>query len=405
MNRVRRYLAAYHPMVHVLLAGTAFITLSNSMSMPFLAIYLREATGLDYADIGVVIGAGALAATMGGFVGGVLSDVFGRTRLMIGSLLLLAATYAGLVLTIDPLLLLFLNIGKGLGASFFATISKALMGDVTPQEKRYRVFANRYLANNIGFSLGPLLGALLGISGDASGFYLTAGAYLIYAAALMLLLRRCRVQPLEEAGAERISAGSAWRVLRRDGVLLLFLLGSICLTTVHGQMSVPLSQYLKERFADGVVLFALLMSINGVTVIAAQIPLTRWAERFSLFQRIVLGSSLFAAGEVGFAFSTGWTGFIVSMIVFTAGEILVVPAEFAQLDEITPPGMRGTYYGAQSFSELGSFLGPWLSGMLLSAYGGTVMFLAMAAIAAGSLLFFAQGRLLYRRRSRAAASI
>jgi hypothetical protein len=44
---------------------------------------------------------------------------------------------------------------------------------------------------------------------------------------------------------------------------------------------------------------------------------------------------------------------IAAMIVFTLGEILIIPAEYAQIDQIAPPRMRGTYYGAQSVSELG----------------------------------------------------
>jgi MFS family permease len=140
-----------------------------------------------------------------------------------------------------------------------------------------------------------------------------------------------------------------------------------------------------------------------MTVLLAQVPLTRWAEKLSLFRRIALGGLLLAAGEVGFAFSAGWIGFILAMVIFTLGEILVIPAEYAQIDQITPAGMRGTYYGAQSFSELGNFIGPWLGGILLSFYGGKTMFLAMALISLASLLFYRKGRQLYEARLKQAA--
>lgn len=77
---------------------------------------------------------------------------------------------------------------------------------------------------------------------------------------------------------------------------------------------------------------------------------------------------------------------------------MIVPAEYAQIDQITPPSMRGTYYGAQSVSELGSFLGPWAGGMVLSAYGGPVMFLVMAVLAMVSIVFYWLGRRLYDKR-------
>jgi predicted MFS family arabinose efflux permease len=87
------------------------------------------------------------------------------------------------------------------------------------------------------------------------------------------------------------------------------------------------------------------------------------------------------------------------MIVFTLGEILIVPAEYAQIDQISPANMRGTYYGAQSVSELGSFLGPWAGGMILSAYGGPAMFLVMAGCALVSLVFYWMGRVIHDRKN------
>ncbi|GED03344.1 MFS transporter [Bacillus atrophaeus] len=397
MNKLRKYFQAYHPIVHIMMLGTVFISLTSSMSIPFLAIYLSETSQLDFATIGLIIGAGPLAGTFCGFIGGFLSDFFGRRRLMIISLLVLAIVFIGFVYIESPLFLLFLSILRGVSTSFFNTISKALIGDLTPEDQRFRVFSTRYSAMNLGFSIGPMVGAFLGIGGSSITFLLTSSVYLVYSIILVFLFQSFSVQQNTELNAERISLAQAWNVVRSDKVLFFFILGGIMLTTVHGQISVPLSQYLKENIVDGVKLFGLLMSINGVTVIILQVPLTRWSEKFSIFHRIILGSSLLTLGAVGFAFSAGWAGFILSMIIFTLAEILLVPAEYTQIDQITPHGMRGTYYGAQSFSEFGNFLGPWIGGILLSAYGGTTMFLTLGAISIASLFFFSKGRKLVRR--------
>ncbi|MFY0543601.1 MDR family MFS transporter [Brevibacillus sp. H7] len=400
MKEWRGYLQAYHPIVQLLMAGTVFVTLTSSMSMPFLAIYLSETTRLGIPAIGLIIGAGPLAATIGGFVGGVLSDLLGRQKLMILSLLGLAIACIGFVSTANPAALLIISVLRGLAGSFFGTISKALMGDLTPEEKRFRVFSNRYMAINLGFSIGPMVGAFLGIGGSSFAFALAAAVYVVYAIALILCFRAFRVKEAMSGDREEaVTVSRIWQVLRRDTVLFLFTIGGVLLMTVHGQMSVTLSQYLTDNLSDGVKLFGLLMSLNGITVFLVQVPLTRWSERLSLFKRIVLGSMLLALGEIGFATSAGWSGFIVAMVIFTLGEILIVPAEYAQVDQITPQGMRGTYYGAQSFGEFGSFLGPWAGGMILSVYGGPAMFTTMAVIAVASLYFFWKGRKLHRLRA------
>lgn len=398
MNRLSGYIHSFHPMVHVLMIGTVFTFLTSSMSMPFLAIYLHQTAHLDAATIGLIIGAGPLASTLGGFIGGVLSDFFGRQRLMLLSLLILALVFAGFVYTSNPYLLLGLSVLRGLAGAFFTTISKALMGDLTPEQLRFRMFANRYFAINLGFSIGPMVGALLGIGGSTITFFLTACMYLLYLLSLLFFFHRLNVQENHHPTEEKLTVARSWSVIRSDRVLLLFLIGSILLTTVHGQMSVTLSQYLESHIEEGVKLFGVLMSLSGFTVILMQIPFTRWTERFTLFQRMVLGCSLFAAGEVGFALSTGWVGFILAMFIFTCGEIIVVPSEYAQLDQITPQGMRGTYYGAQGFSELGSFLGPWIGGMIMTKYSGPSMFLFMAVLAIVSLIFYGKGRQIAKRK-------
>ncbi|MBE9917891.1 MFS transporter [Paenibacillus donghaensis] len=404
MKKLKCYLKEYHPIVHSLIFGTVLISLTSSMSLPFLAIYLSGFKELSFSKIGFIIGVGSLAGTFCGLIGGVLSDFIGRNKLLILSLLGLGVAFIGFISTSNLGLLISFSIVRGVSQAFFGTISKALMADFTPESKRFRMFSNRYFASNLGFAAGPVIGALLGIGGNMIAFVLTSVIYFGYALSLMMMLKSVpnSGSKAEVHDEERIHPSLLWKVLRSDVPLLLFIIGGILLTTVHGQMSVTLSQYLQDHFMDGVTLFALLMSLNGVTVILFQLPLSRWSERYSLFHRILLGCILFACGEIGFAFSSNWALFIVSMFIFTLGEILVIPAEYAQVDEITPNELRGTYYGAQSLNEFGNFLGPWFGGVLLTRYNGTVMFLFMGCISLVSVYFFFAGKRRYNKKTKSA---
>lgn len=401
MVRFSEYVKAYHPLVHLLAIGTVLISLTSSMSLTFLPIYLMDTARLDPVTVGFIVGAGALTATFGGFLGGTLSDFIGRNRLILLSLLILGGVFLGFIYTGNPFALFLLTILRGIFSSFFLTISKALMGDLTSKEKRFRVFSNRYMAGNIGYSIGPVIGAFLGVAGTSIAFLLTAWIYFGYFLSLALFIRFYQMKEKEASASENASMSQAWAIFRKDRALLLFIIGSIFLTAVHGEMSVTLSQHLKMNITEGVQLFGYLMSINGITVILTQVFITRWSERLGLFQRIALGSLLFAIGEIGFAYSASWTGFIFFMIVFTFGEILIIPSEFAQIDEITPPGMRGMYYGAQSFSEMGNFIGPWFGGILFVSFGGKTMFLAMALFCLIGVVFYAWGRRVHLMKKQA----
>ncbi|HYK74895.1 MAG TPA: MFS transporter, partial [Pseudoneobacillus sp.] len=240
------YRKAHHPMVHLMMLGTILISLTNSMSVVYLPIYLLSTSNMNPVTIATIVGAGALTATIGGFLGGTLSDFIGRNRLLLVSLLVMAFVFIGFLYMNDPVLLFILNILRGLFSSFFSTVSKALMADLTPKEMRFRVFSNRYMAGNIGYSIGPIIGTMFGIAGNNLAFIFSAGIYFIYFLLMFFFIQVYKGIEIQNPMEEQVSISQAWKVFRNDKVLLLFIIGSVLLTAVHGEMSVTLSQYLEK---------------------------------------------------------------------------------------------------------------------------------------------------------------
>lgn len=398
LNQIRSLLAAYHPIVHSLLIGTVLARAAASMSMPFLAIYLASHTGMNEVMIGLTVGASWLAGAFGGFFGGALSDLFGRRRVMLAALYVWALVFYGFAIGEHPLFFLLLSIMGGVCRAIYEPVSQALMADLTEPEKRLRVFSLRYLCINLGVAVGPLLGAYLALRGDALPFYVTAVVYLAYAVSIQAMLRYLGIQELEEQSKEDVTFGQIWHAVWRDVALCLFLLGGTLISIGYSQMTVTLSQYLAAEMVDGVRLFAVLMSTSAITVIVLQYPLTRWVEKRSPLFNVVVGVCFYALGLVGFAVSFNWTLFILSMVVFTLGEILSFPASNLLIDRLAPAGMRGAYFGAQSLTNLGHFFGPALGGLFLASYGGPIMFMIMAGISLFSIVFYWGGQRQYNRR-------
>lgn len=61
MGKLREFYKSFHPIVHTLLLGIILVSVARGMSIPFLAIYLAKTTDLDPAQIGLIIGVGAIA--------------------------------------------------------------------------------------------------------------------------------------------------------------------------------------------------------------------------------------------------------------------------------------------------------------------------------------------------------
>ncbi|MFD2614295.1 MDR family MFS transporter [Paenibacillus gansuensis] len=398
MKKLSNPLKGFHPIVQMLLAGTVFARAASSMSLPFLAIYLAKYTDMDPFMIGLTIGLGSLAGTLGGFFGGHLSDRFGRRLVMLSAVYLWGIVFIGFAFSTAAWLLALLNILNGLCRSWYEPVSQALMADITEKEKRFKVFSLRYMAINIGVSVGPLMGAAFALVNGKLPWLVTGVFYLMYAVTLQLLLNRFGIRDIEGEKKEGASLKAAWNVIRLDKAFRYLTLGNILVAIGYSQMTSTLSQFIGDHFRDGTALFAWMMSINAITVIVFQLPMAKWAEKRTPLMAIAVGNLFYALGDVGYAFSSSWWAMILSMIVFTWGEILTFPAGTVLVDRIAPEGMRGTYYGAQQFSSLGHFAGPWLGGFLLQGYGGPTLFIAVAVISVVSILFYRSGERIQERK-------
>ncbi|MCR2806573.1 MDR family MFS transporter [Paenibacillus soyae] len=381
----------FHPIVNVLLAGTIFARIASSMSLPFLAIYLIAATDMSPTMVGAIVGIGSLAGMLGGFFGGHLSDRFGRRVVMLAAIYMWGFVFLGFAFTGLPVIFALLNAINGLCRSFYEPVSQALMADLTEKEKRFSVFSLRYMAINIGVAVGPLLGTLFAAMSGRLPWIITGCIYLAYGLLLHLLLQKFGIRRIEGEKKEPVTMAQSWNVIRRDRAFRYFIIGGIVTAIGYSQMTSTLSQFIDEGFANGVELFAWMMSVNAIVVVAFQIPFSKWAEKRTPMTAIAVGSVFYAIGHIGFAFSGSWWMLVASMVVFTWGEILTFPAGSMIVDRIAPEGMRGTYFGAQTFTSLGHFLGPWIGGILLQGYGGQALFVTVAVISIAAIWFFRLG--------------
>ncbi|MDP4164152.1 MAG: MFS transporter [Bacillota bacterium] len=389
----------FHPVVKLMLIGSFLTNVGNGMIVPYFAIYLGKHTNLTISQIGFIIGASSLASMFGGFLGGTLSDLIGRRKVMISSLFFSAFILLGFTLHSFPILLMVLTITKGFTLSFFDPCSKALIGDLTESEKRLKVFSLKYFCGNLGFAVGPIIGTILGLHTTSTvPFYIAFVIFLTYSLLLNMLLIKYKDNKKSEH-IKKISMKDSIKVIARDKVLFLFLLGGLLATTVHGQFSVTLSQYFYVDFKNGLKFLGILWSSHSLVIIVLSIPISRYTEKRTPLHSIAIGTILFAAGIICFWLSFNFLTFLLSMIVFTIGEIFLIPAEYAIIDEITPDYIRGSYYGAVSFTTLGSFIGPGLSGFLLSVFNSHIMFLFLTVISIVSIVFYFLGNRLKVKKS------
>ncbi|MBD9372614.1 MFS transporter [Rhizobium sp. ARZ01] len=373
-----------------LIAGAGLVNVARAMTLSFLAIKLQQSFGLGPAMIGVLLGIGPLVGAVAAPFAGSLSDKVGRKTVLTLTLLSMALAMAGMGVAETVLAFCLAQIVAAVAVAINEPISRALMSDVCPEQMRLKYFSWRYTAINFGFAVGPLIGIAAGAA-STTLFVIAGVVYAMFALALHLLKVPLHRSDAEQATAPRVSVLQSIRTAIRDPRLAFFVGGGTLLIAVYGQWSATLAPYLSGNIAGGVEIFAYLVSVNGAVVLLGNPFARRFIERAGALNALVIGCVLFLFGELGFLASAGLWGLAISMVIFTIGEILVVPSEYMLVDGISNDRNRGSYFGAHSFSTIGNFVGPTLGGLMLAAFGGPGMFLLFAGFAVISAALFAIG--------------
>ncbi|MBD9390201.1 MFS transporter [Agrobacterium sp. AGB01] len=373
-----------------LIAGSGLVAVARAMTLSFLAIKLQQSFGLGPAVIGAILGAGPLVGALTAPFAGAMSDKVGRKTIMTITLISMALALVGMGTAETVLAFCVAQIGGAVAVAVYEPISRAMMSDACPEPQRLKYFSWRYTAANVGWAVGPLIGIA---AGAASTFlFVIAGAmYALFALALHLYKTPVMTTSRTDQQTASISLFETVKTAARDPRLAFFIGGGTLLIAVYGQFSATLAPYLAANFEGGVEIFAYMLSINGVVVLVGNPFARRFIERIGALRALVIGCMFFCAGEIGYLLSGEFWAFAISIVIFTIGEILVVPSEYMLVDGISNDRNRGSYFGAHSFSTVGNFVGPTLGGALLGMLGGPAMFLLFAGMAVASAVLFTIG--------------
>ncbi|WP_086074429.1 MDR family MFS transporter [Paenibacillus camerounensis] len=390
---------AFHPVAWGVILGTFLSRTGFFMTIPFLGIYLGQVKGIDPATIGAILALSLFAGTWGSFVGGALSDRIGRYPVMIGSMALWSLVFIGFAFA-DATWLFFLLSGlNGLFRSLFEPTARALLTDVTPEERRTDVFNARYFAINVGGAIGPLIGLKLGIGGSSSlvPFMLSAAIYFFYAIVLVIFSIKYK-QPAGNDSSS-VTVKQMVKIMITDKVFLYFLIGNIFVFGAYSHLDTTLSQYIgHERIGT----YSLLFIINTLSVVTLQYPLAKLMKRFSSMTALKAGCLFFGLGLLGLGSFDQTILLALSMVVFTLGEILCFVIGDVLIGEIAPAHLRGAYYGASGFAFIGQSICTWLGGILLQTLGfdhGPLIFSILMLLTFVAYPFFHRGQQLREQQT------
>jgi MFS family permease len=362
LEAVRRY----NPQVRLLLTTTFVLTLARAITLPYLVVYLAENFALDVSGIGLMIGGALIVASLLSLYGGYLIDTLRSYTVIIVSTLVFAIAFVTAIVSRELSLFFTSLVVINLALAVVDIAAKAGFCALLPLEERSEVFSIKYTLSNVAYAVGPFVGVALIMLDNHLPFLVSAALGL----AMCLCYRRWgeRSARAQLDGSPQAGFLSVGGQLLKDRRLVCFTLGGALSAVVFGQFTAYLSQYLvvTTNASEAARHISYLVATNAITVIALQYVIGRRINSRQLMPWLLAGMALFLAGLLGFSLAQSLLVWCLAMLVFTLGEIIVIPAEYMFIDSIAPEHLRGVYYGAQNLSNLGAALGPVICGFALA---------------------------------------
>ncbi|MFC9930217.1 MDR family MFS transporter [Streptomyces sp. NPDC127190] len=343
----------------------------------FMALYLTIDRGYSASYAGLVASLHGLGGVVSALGGGVMADRLGRRPTLLIAQSATAASVALLGFMTDPVAIAGVAFLVGMASNASRPAVQAMMADIVRPEDRVRAFSLNYWAINLGFAVSSAAAGFIAEYSYLAGFLIEAGMTAL--CALVVFLRVPESRPTAQAkdtGGDGVSLGTVLRDGRYMAVVGLSFL--VALIFQQGSVGLPVAM---GRAGFSPADYGLAIAVNGILIVALQIPVTRFIEHRDPRTLLVLSSVLagYGFGLTAFAGSVGV--FMLTVCVWTLAEIVNAPTQTGLVVRLSPVHGRGRYQGMYTLSwSVASLVAPLMSGAVIDRLGAGWLWGMCAAI-------------------------
>ncbi|WP_455360655.1 MDR family MFS transporter [Streptomyces sp. SYSU K21746] len=378
LRRAARESVAGLPRAFWWLWASTLVNRLGAFVATFMALYLTLERGYSASFAGLVAalhGLGGVASSLGA---GVMTDRLGRRPTLLIAQSSTAASVALLGFMQHPAAIAAVAFLVGMTSNASRPAVQAMMADIVRPEDRVRAFALNYWAINLGFAISSAAAGLIAEYSYLAGFLGEAALTLLCAVLVFVKLPESRPER-GAAGAKdgaEIGLGTVLRDGRFMGVVGLSFL--ISMIFMQGSVGLPVAMG-AEGFSPSD--YGLVIAVNGVLIVALQIPVTRFIEHRDP-QRLLVLSGLLAGYGFGLTAFAGSIGvYALTVCVWTLAEIVNSPTQMGLVVRLSPAHGRGRYQGVYTMSwSVAALLAPLMAGYVIDRFGARWLWASCAAL-------------------------
>ena len=322
-----------------------------------MTLYLVSARGFSVVAAGEVVagfGGGAIIAPL---IGGALADHVGRRITLLTATLITAAVMVALAYVHSTALIIALVLLLGVGLEAPRPVTQALVADLVTEKDRVRAYAVLFWFGNLGFATAMATAGFVAQSGFVLVFWIDAISGCLFGG---LVWRFVSEKDRRAAGVEPPSGG--YRQVLNHRPMVAFTFAVMIYYFVYLQSDATLSLAVRGSGLPPHV-YGLCMALNGVLICVAQPVLAPRLMRLDPGRVWAAGLVIVGVGFGLTAAASTAGGYLLTVAIWTVGEIFPATVSGAIVTRLAPEHRRGRSSGLYGCALA--------SGWLTSSIGGT----------------------------------
>ncbi len=334
------------------------IMMGMSLPSSFLPIMAQN---LDPSGmlVGMVVSAWFLSRIFLDLPAGVLSDRFGRNRLLVFGI---GLSLFGPILCAFATNIYILILGRaiwGVGSAFYFMNVYALLMDILPLSVRGRALGFFQGLEYTGNFLGAPIGAFLATNASFSHvFYFSL---MMTFASFVIALRSGRMKETEARGSARTRSSLREVIgsLKSWGIIVVCLCSFLRYFINAGIFGTVFQLFLNKGLLYSIEAIGIVLSVRIVGQVVSIIVAGTLSDKVGRVPVLIVGYMFSALAFFAFTLVNDFGAMLMIAMLQGVGEGFGFTTLIALLTDLSPPNIRGGVVGIfRTFNDIGGFVGP-----------------------------------------------
>lgn len=348
------------PSLLALYLDTLLMAIGFFMLVPLLSVYFVQYLKWNASLTGLILSISGFTQNSMKFFCGIIADRIGYKNAILIGVIIRSIGFGLYGFVNHPIGFAVAGVLAGLGGALFHPASYAAYAKLSVYYDSKKIYAIREWLSNIGYIIGPIIGM----------FLLKYNFTIVCLVSMMMFLLSFIVSffflpQFVEENDNSLSFGIIAKVLKGDRSFLLFTILTSGIWAIYVQLylAVPIRTSMLLEDTSVVAYFYM---IGAIVMVILQIPVIQWlGNHLDTIQTIACGSLFLGLGLIALGGSVGPKSIAISVIIFTLGQMVTLPAINGTVAQMSTPSLVASYFGFHGLGlAIGGVLGNTVGGLL-----------------------------------------